>query len=146
MSHRMCTFVMAVPEDAEPRNRNEYTVGWVCALPKEQTAATAMLDRRHPDLPNPPKDDSGYTLGAIGPHNIVIACLPQGKYGTNSAATVATRMASTFPFIRLASWLVLAVKFHQRSNLAMWSLVHSSPSNGFPGVVQWNFGKADSDA
>ncbi|KAK4076854.1 hypothetical protein Purlil1_12562 [Purpureocillium lilacinum] len=92
---------MAVPEDAEPKNRNGYTVGWVCALPKEQTAATAMLDRRHPDLPNPPKDDNAYTLGSIGPHNIVIACLPQGKYGTNSAATVATRMASTFPSIRL---------------------------------------------
>jgi len=24
---------------------NDYTVGWVCALPKEQTAATAMLDQ-----------------------------------------------------------------------------------------------------
>jgi len=23
---------------------NDYTVGWVCALSKEQTAATAMLD------------------------------------------------------------------------------------------------------
>lgn len=25
-------------------SHDAYTVGWVCALPKEQTAATAMLD------------------------------------------------------------------------------------------------------
>jgi hypothetical protein len=30
---------------------NDYTVGWICALPKEQTAATAMLDQRHANLP-----------------------------------------------------------------------------------------------
>ncbi|KAK4071591.1 hypothetical protein Purlil1_13348 [Purpureocillium lilacinum] len=74
---------MAVPEDAEPKNRSEYTVEWVCALPKEQTAATGMLDR-HPDLPNLPKDDNAYTLRSIGPHNIAIACLPRVKYGLRS--------------------------------------------------------------
>lgn len=134
---------MAVPEAAEPKNRNEYTVGWVCALPKEQTAATAMLDQRHPDLPNPPKDDNAYTLGSIGLHNIVIACLPQGKYGTNSAATVATRMASTFPSIRLG--FMVGIGGGIPPNVRLGDVVVSSPDNGFPGVVQWDFGKAENN-
>ncbi|KAL4936269.1 hypothetical protein BDV06DRAFT_205356 [Aspergillus oleicola] len=52
---------------------NDYTLGWICALPKEQTAATAMLDQIHPDLPKPTGDNNTYTLGSIGRHNIVIA-------------------------------------------------------------------------
>jgi hypothetical protein len=30
--------------------REEYTVGWVCALPIEFAAAQAMLDEEHEDL------------------------------------------------------------------------------------------------
>lgn len=82
------------------RSVNDYTVGWVCALPKEQTAAMAMLDQRHADLPKPPNDHNTYTLGTIGKHNVAIACLPKGKVGTSSAATVATQMISTFPAIQ----------------------------------------------
>ena len=32
-------------------------------------------------------------------HNIVIACLPSGHYGTNNAATVVTKMCQSFPSI-----------------------------------------------
>lgn len=49
---------------------NDYTVGWVCALPKERTAATVMLDQIHPDLPKPPNDHNTYTLGSIDKHNM----------------------------------------------------------------------------
>ncbi|KAG5802854.1 hypothetical protein H9Q71_012563 [Fusarium xylarioides] len=41
-----------------------------------------------------------YTLGSVGKHSIVIACLPKGKIGNVSSATVATNMISTFPRIR----------------------------------------------
>ncbi|OAQ60405.1 nacht and ankyrin domain-containingprotein [Purpureocillium lilacinum] len=95
------------------------------------------------DLPNPPKDDNAYTLGAIGSHNIVIACLPQGKYGTNSAATVATRMASTFPSIRLG--FMVGIGGGIPPNVRLGDVVVSSPGNGFPGVVQWDFGKAEDE-
>ncbi|KAF3207863.1 hypothetical protein TWF679_008195 [Orbilia oligospora] len=79
---------------------SDYTVGWVCALPKEQTAATAMLDEIHSDLPKPPEDDNIYTLGVVSKHKVVIACLPKGTYGTNAAARVATAMVRTFPSIK----------------------------------------------
>ncbi|KAK7422447.1 hypothetical protein QQZ08_009499 [Neonectria magnoliae] len=47
---------MAAQITTETRSHDDYTVGWVCALPKEQTAATAMLDHRHAGLPKPPND------------------------------------------------------------------------------------------
>ncbi|KAF3007279.1 hypothetical protein E8E14_000430 [Neopestalotiopsis sp. 37M] len=75
-----------------PRTHDAYTIGWVCALSKKQTAATAMLDERHQDLPKPTNDPNTYTFGLIGGHNIVIACLPEGKIGTNPAAVVASHM------------------------------------------------------
>lgn len=99
-------FAMAAQTATEPRTYNEYTVRWVCALPKEQTAATAMLDLRHADLPKPPNDPNTYTLGSLGKHNVVIACLSKGKIGINPAATVAAWMISTFPSIKLSMRLM----------------------------------------
>ena len=59
---------------------HDYTVGWIFVLPKEHTAATAMLGQIHPNLSKPPHDQNTYTLGSIGKHKIVIACLPKGQY------------------------------------------------------------------
>ncbi|KAF4416821.1 hypothetical protein CFRS1_v003696 [Colletotrichum fructicola] len=80
---------------------DEYTVGWVCALPLEMAAAKGMLDQIHPDLPHQdPADHNNYILGQIQGHNIVIACLPAGIYGTTTAATVAKDLLRTFKSIR----------------------------------------------
>ena len=53
----------------------EYTIGWVCALPIERAAAEEMLDEEH-GLPQDRNDTNVYTLGRISGHNVVIACLP----------------------------------------------------------------------
>ncbi|QKX61975.1 uncharacterized protein TRUGW13939_09131 [Talaromyces rugulosus] len=81
---------------ARPEN---YTVGWICALPIELAAARRMLDEIHKDSYRHVNDASIYTLGRIGEHNVVVACLPYGQTGTSSASAVATRMMSTFPSI-----------------------------------------------
>ncbi|KAI9781186.1 MAG: hypothetical protein M1839_006294 [Geoglossum umbratile] len=130
---------MAAQTATEPRTHNEYTVGWVCALPKEQTAATAMLDGRHADLPKPSKDPNTYTLGSIGKHNIVIACLPKGKIGTSSAATVATQMVNTFQSIKVG--LMVGIGGGIPPKVRLGDVVVSTPVGQFPGVVQWDFGK-----
>ncbi|KAL2801629.1 nucleoside phosphorylase domain-containing protein [Aspergillus granulosus] len=78
----------------------DYTVGWICALAIELAAAKGMLDEVHTDLPARKFDDNTYILGRIGSHNIVITCLPAGRYGAITAATVATRMLLTFQSIR----------------------------------------------
>ncbi|KAF5505439.1 hypothetical protein CGCS363_v005502 [Colletotrichum siamense] len=120
-----------------------YSVGWVCALSKEQTAAIAMLDQRHPNIPNmqPPTDTNAYTLGSIGGHNIVIACLPKGQIGVVSAATVATNMVSTFPSIKIG--LMVGIGGGIPSNkVRLGDVVVSTPTGTHPGVVQWDLGKA----
>lgn len=81
-------------------SHNDYTVGWVFALALEMAAARAMLDAEHEKLPKPRTDINNYILGELYGHNVVIACLPSGVYGTNSAAVVASQMLTTFPSIR----------------------------------------------
>ncbi|CZS86115.1 unnamed protein product [Fusarium graminearum] len=132
---------MAAQTTTETRNHDEYTVGWVCALSKEQTAATAMLDQRHTDLPKPPNDPNAYTLGSIGKHNIVIACLPEGEIGTHAAATIATWMISTFPLIKLG--LMVGIGGGIPPKVRLGDVVVSTPAGQYPGVVQWDFGKAE---
>ncbi|KAL6695051.1 hypothetical protein J3F84DRAFT_399908 [Trichoderma pleuroticola] len=132
----MATGVMAT----DIKTHNEYTVGWVCALPKEQTAATAMLDQRHGDLPKPANDSNTYTLGSIGNHNVVIACLPKGHIGNNPAATVAAQMVSTFPSVRFG--LMVGIGGGIPPKVRLGDVVVSTPVGSFPGVVQWDRGKA----
>src|SRR4029077_4189277 len=110
---------------------NDYTVGWVCALPKELTAATAMLDEEHPDLLTPQNDYNTYTLGRSGRHNVVIACLPRGEVGNNSAAAVATRMVSTFPSIRFG--LMVGIGGGVPPKVRLGDVVVSVPADGFGG-------------
>jgi nucleoside phosphorylase len=122
-------------------NYADYTIGWICALPKEQTAAIAMLDRKHPDLSSPTNDDNVYTLGSIGGHNVVIACLPKGRYGTNSAAAIAMKMIGSFLSIKFG--LLVGIGGGIPSKVRLGDVVVSTPTDQYPGVVQWDFGKAE---
>ncbi|TFA98055.1 Ankyrin-3 [Trichoderma ghanense] len=125
---------------ASPRKSyGDYSVGWICALPKEQTAATAMLDEKHEDLPKLTNDANTYTLGSIGPHNVVIACLPKGQYGTNSAANVAAFMIRTFPSIKIG--LMVGIGGGVPLKVRLGDVVISTPTGQYPGVVQWDVGK-----
>lgn len=118
-------------------NTKEYTVGWICALPLERAAAEAMLDYRHGD-----SDSSQYTLGRIGDHNVVIACLPAGLTGTNAAATVAAKMMSKFASIRFGLMVGIGGGVPSReSDIRLGDVVVSQPRNGYGGVVQYDFGK-----
>jgi hypothetical protein len=68
----------------------DYTVGLVCALLIELATAMTMLDEEHHDLET--TMTLTYTLSHISKHNVVIACLPASRIGTNSAAVVAVEM------------------------------------------------------
>lgn len=78
----------------------DYTVGWFCALSVELAAAEELLDEEHETPEYEPRDTNIYTCGRVGHHNVVVACLPAGQIGTNSAATVAMQMKSTFSSTR----------------------------------------------
>ncbi|EXL93138.1 hypothetical protein NOF04DRAFT_14220 [Fusarium oxysporum II5] len=119
---------------------NDYTMGWICALPKELTAATAMLDQQHPPLTKLPSDNNAYTLGSIRDHNIVITCLPKGMIGNISAATVASSMANTFPFIKVG--LMVGVGGGVPSNkVRLGDVVVSTSTGTSSGVIKWDSGK-----
>ena len=77
-----------------------YTVGWICALPIEMAAAQGMLDEHRSPLPQESHDHNTYTFGRIGVHNVILACLSAGATGTISAAKVATQMLSSFKWLR----------------------------------------------
>ncbi|KAL7933857.1 nucleoside phosphorylase domain-containing protein [Trichoderma chlorosporum] len=127
------------------RFHSDYTVGWVCALIREQSAAKFMLDEIHDskELSNPANDDNTYIRGSIGGHNIVIACLPMGQTGTSKAASVATRMIATFVNIKVGLMVGIGGGMPQ-SDVRLGDVVISSPEGKSSGVVQWDFGKAES--
>lgn len=84
---------------SDPQN---YTIGWICALPHERTAAKVMLDEVHDGPAYVSQNDSNsYTLGRIGKHNVVIAVLPHGEYGISSATRVGLDMLHTFINVRI---------------------------------------------
>lgn len=126
----------------ESLTHDDYTVGWVCALSEEQTAATAMLDREHPPLSKPSTDNNAYTLGSIGEHNVVIACLPLGMTGIAPSAAVATSMVATFPRIKFGLMVGVGGGVPSKnSNIRLGDIVVSTPVGTYPGVVKWDSGK-----
>src|ERR1700722_1716032 len=121
---------------------DDYTIAWICALPLEAAAAKAMLDKIHPQLSQPAGDDNAYTLGEISSHNIILACLPSGVYGVVSAATVVAHMRITFPSIRFGLMVGIGGGVPSTKNdIWLGDVVVSKPTNGFGGVVQYDYGK-----
>ena len=87
-------------DDESDFTNNDYTVGWICALEAELAASQAMLDREHPDHLQAENDTNTYTLGRIGRHNVVLACLPSGTTGISAAAIAARDLLRSFPRVR----------------------------------------------
>ncbi|KAI0895152.1 TPR-like protein [Annulohypoxylon nitens] len=127
-------------------DHGDYTIGWICALPKEMTAAIAMLDLTHASLPQPASDYNNYCLGSIGDYNIVIAGLPGGDIGSHPASAVATRMLATFPNLKIGLMVGIGGGVPSKEHdIRLGDVVVSIPSNGFGGVVQHDMGKNTKD-
>jgi nucleoside phosphorylase len=121
---------------------NDYTVGWVCALPIELAAARRMLDETHKDQYRNAGDTNLYTLGRINGHNVVVVCLPYGQIGTNSAAAVAAQMKSTFPSIEIGLMVGIGGGIPSKNqDIRLGDVVVSRPGPMHGGVIQYDFGK-----
>jgi nucleoside phosphorylase len=102
----------------------------------------AMLDEEHLPLSQHPEDDNAYTLGRIGEHNVVIACLPAGQMGTNSAATVAAQMKYSFGGIRFRLMVGIGAGVPSEDyDIRLGDVVVSKPGKLNGGVVQYDFGR-----
>lgn len=120
-----------------------YTVGWICAIATEYVAAQEFLDEEHgrPQY-RAPHDYNDYTLGTVGNHNVVIAVLPDGEYGTASAAVVAANMLHSFPSVRIGLLVGIAGGAPTaKHDIRLGDVVVSVPRHGDSGVFQYDFGK-----
>ncbi|PVH67883.1 purine and uridine phosphorylase [Cadophora sp. DSE1049] len=127
-------------------SRNEYTVGWICALPIELAAAAEMLDEEHQDLPQDSTDTNSYSFGSVGEHNVVVACLPTGQLGTSSTAAIASQIKSRFPSIRFR--LIVGIRggiLSTEADVRLGDVVISQPYLQYGGVVQYDFGKTGAE-
>jgi nucleoside phosphorylase len=126
-----------------------YTVGIVCALPLELFAVRALFDVTHAGkdgIITPSDDSNHYALGEIGKHKVVAACLPDGEYGTNSAADVVTNMKRTFTSVKFALLVGIGGGFPSPANdIRLGDVVVSRPTGTSPGVIQYDMGKARED-
>ncbi|XP_014558524.1 hypothetical protein COCVIDRAFT_25002 [Bipolaris victoriae FI3] len=121
----------------------DYTVGWICALPVELAAAEELLDEEHETPQYDARDTNIYTCGRIGNHKVVIACLPEGQIGTNSAAAVAVQMKSTFTSTRFGLMVGVGGGVPtEDTDVRLGDVVVSKPHKTHGGVVQYDSGKA----
>ncbi|KAK1579716.1 uncharacterized protein LY79DRAFT_563680 [Colletotrichum navitas] len=120
-----------------------YTVGWICAITAEYVAARAFLDEEHVGPRRVAQhDNNSYVLGRIGSHNVVVATLPHGQYGTTSAAAVARDMLHSFPNVRIGLMVGIGGGApSQKHDIRLGDVVVSSARDGKGGVFQYDFGK-----
>jgi nucleoside phosphorylase len=128
------------PSDQDPE---AYTVGIICALTIEKVAACCFLDKDHPRLKSQSaSDNNDYTLGQIGEHNVVIAGLPLGRYGTTNAAIVARDMVRTFPNIRFGLMVGIGGGAPSEGHdIRLGDIVVGTSRNGKNELLQYDFGK-----
>ncbi|KAF2181456.1 purine and uridine phosphorylase [Zopfia rhizophila CBS 207.26] len=126
-----------------PYSNDEYTIGWISALPEELMVAMAMLDEEHGRAQSTPRDDTNaYHLGRIGEHNIVMACLSGGQMGTGPAAIVAENLRRTFKRIRFALLVGIGGGVPSEvKDIRLGDVVVSYPYRTYSGIVQYDYGK-----
>lgn len=131
-----------------PLGHQAYTVGWICALATESTAAQVFLDQIHErSRARFTNDNNHYVLGSIAGHNVVITVLPDGEYGLSSAAIAATDMLRSYPLIRVVFMVGVGGGAPRLPtyDIRLGDVAVSSPRDGKSGVFQYDFGKTIQD-
>lgn len=107
-------------------------------------AAKGMLDKVHQNpKEQDPSDHNTYLLGEVCGHNVVVACLPAGIYGTTPAATVAKDMLRTFKSIRFGLMVGIGGGIpSKKHDIRLGDVVVGQPSATNGGIVQYDRGNA----
>lgn len=122
----------------------QYTVGWICALPDtELKAARQILDNEHTQPSRVIDDGNSYVLGSIGKHNIAIACT--GGIGNINATVTGISMKRTFKNIRFGLLVGIGGGIPRVSDyyydIRLGDIAVSYPDNQGGGVIQYDFGR-----
>jgi hypothetical protein len=87
-------------------------------------------------------DNNTYVFGPVGGHNMVIGCLPDGRYGTSSAASVAKDIVQSFPNLRFALMVGIGEgALTLERDIRLGDVIVSVPQGRLKGVIQYDFGK-----
>ncbi|RPA84993.1 hypothetical protein BJ508DRAFT_412407 [Ascobolus immersus RN42] len=132
-----------------PTSINIYTITLITALLLEEKAALLTLDESYPEPPDlPDSDDQRYRFGRIGAHPIVIAAPTPGDTGSVNAAITVANVIRTFPNLRLCILVGIGGgcpvgKDGKERDLRLGDVVVGMPSasDGYSGLVQYDFGK-----
>lgn len=122
-------------------SRDDYLVGWVCALPIEVEAAKAALDCIHDNLPSNQNldDTNNYILGSLQGHNVVLAYPDFGVYGETSVAGVAAQLHAGFKSVEFNLMVGIAGGVPDtKEDTRLGDIVVSKSTAGQPGVVQYD--------
>ncbi|KAL3292546.1 pfs domain-containing protein [Colletotrichum asianum] len=124
---------------------SRYTVGWICAIDTEYTAARAFLDETHePPEAIPVHDHNAYTLGRIGKHNV---SYPMANTVYPRRELLPSVLGS-FPNVRVGLMVGIgggAPSQRTGYDIRLGDIVVSSPRDGHTGVLQYDFGKTIQD-
>ncbi|KAF4547193.1 Hypothetical protein D9617_54g000270 [Elsinoe fawcettii] len=122
--------------------RQTFTVGIICPLEIELSAMKAVLDERYRKLTTHYNDRNSYTFGRLDVHNVVIAGLPDGEYGTVSAASVANDMTLSFPTLKVGILVGVGGGIPSaHHDIRLGDVVVGSSGPSSPAVVQYDLGR-----
>ncbi|KAL2845085.1 nucleoside phosphorylase domain-containing protein [Aspergillus pseudodeflectus] len=125
---------------------DDYTVGWICALPKEALSASLLLDEEYDTVLDDSSDLNAYSFGRMGDHNVVIAILPKGTYGQVQAAVVGTNLFRSFVSIRFCFLVGIGAGIPSEDcDIRLGDVVVSAPDGGTGAFVQFDFGSQNAD-
>jgi nucleoside phosphorylase len=108
----------------------------------ELAPVRVLLDKTHPHLQTS-RDQTGYVLGEIGVHNVVVAVMPE--VGNNCAARTAKQLLCDFPSVRLGLLVGIGGGVPDKesgNDIRLGDIVVSKPTGGLSGVVQYDRGKS----
>lgn len=133
---------MTLAVDDQPVDERIYTIGWICALHTEYTAARAFLDEKRTFDSKVPQDNNEYTLGRVEKHNVVVAVCPDSEYGIAAAATVARDLVRSFPNVRLGLMVGVGGGVpSSRHDVRLGDVVVSCSAGNIGAVVQYDMGR-----
>jgi nucleoside phosphorylase len=121
---------------------DDYTIGIICALSTELKAVRLLFDASHGGISVPRYDQNAYVFGSMCKHNVVSTCLPEGEYGTNPAADVASNMKRSFPHLRICLLVGIGGGVPSQNDIRLGDVVVSKRQGANPGVLPYDMEKA----
>lgn len=136
--------ISSMPGNA--RRHADYTVGIICALPKELRAVRLLFDDDHKPLFSQDNDSNSYVLGKMGDHLVVATCLPSKDIGTASAAVTATSMMMSFVSVQFILLVGIAGGVRSENHdIRLGDVVISRFQGTTSGVVSYDQGAENAD-